>query len=214
MERWRKGLWHERGDEAVDVSDSHAKPNQREHVQAAIGDGLHSLLVERPRRPDADRRGQRQLDPCLGFRRQESAHLSGQQIRHRQHEQRHRQRGRQSKPRRHVLQLGIGRVFGGDRLRLERHAADRARPRAELDDLGVHGARKFGSNGRGARAGRCGVRMREVRERYRRASAQCRVPSARLMDPAIRICDELLSTTPGAKVVRRPAVNVRVLRRR
>ncbi len=40
----------------------------------------------------------------------------------------------------HVDELGVGLRLGGHQLRLQRHAADRARARPNLPDLGMHGA--------------------------------------------------------------------------
>ena len=140
-QRRGEGVRRHRGHDAVRVSHRHPKPDQREHVEAAMAQRLGRANQQRPSGPQHDRRGERELDP--GARR---AGLEGvrpgarEHVAHRhQHQRRRKQQGHPESPL-HIDELGIGRLLGGDRLRLQRHAADRAAPGALAHHLRVHRA--------------------------------------------------------------------------
>ena len=76
-------------------------------------------------------------------RDQMTKRLPGQHVAHDEGQQRQRQHESDPEPTRHVHKLGIGPVDGAHRPRLERHAADRARPRPLAHDLRMHRAGPF-----------------------------------------------------------------------
>ncbi len=55
-ERGGEDAGEQRGDQAVDVGDADAEPDQREHVEAPVPHRLDGAHEERPGRPEADRR--------------------------------------------------------------------------------------------------------------------------------------------------------------
>jgi hypothetical protein len=63
-ERRGKYLRESRSHETVTVGDSHAESNQREHVQAAVEDGLRAAYEKWPAAPEHDRGRQNQFGSC------------------------------------------------------------------------------------------------------------------------------------------------------
>jgi hypothetical protein len=120
----------ERGHNAVDPRHADAERDQREHVGAAVDDRLPAAHEERRTAPQHDRGGQQELEPR-------------QPLRHRQPHDHRGQHGAHAKAPRHVGELFVLGLFGGHLDRLERHAADGARPRPDLPHLGVHRAGVF-----------------------------------------------------------------------
>ena len=62
-ELMRKEAGKQRRDDAVDIGDADADRDQRPHIGAAVDDGFSAAAEERDRRPQHDRRRQRQFDP-------------------------------------------------------------------------------------------------------------------------------------------------------
>jgi hypothetical protein len=61
-ERRREEPWRDHGDDAVGERDADPEADQRPHVQAPVAQRRSEADEEGPRRPDADRRGERELD--------------------------------------------------------------------------------------------------------------------------------------------------------
>ena len=145
-ERARKRAGGDRRHDAVREGRPRPQPDQGPHVGAAVDHGLDATDEEGPAGPQNDGRGQRQLDPAPGRRGEEIEPMAdhGEQG----HRDRERQRPPEAAP--EVDQLRALAVFEARHLRLERHAALRARAGMVLTDLGVHGAgvdrsrRRFG----------------------------------------------------------------------
>ena len=199
-ERGREELRRQRGHRAVEIRRAHADPDEREHVEIPAPERRPHALEERPSTPEDHRRGQAELHEGQEMSRQQP--LEKALERHTAHRERcHRDGERQGPPEAaaHVAQLRIVRFLQGHRCGLERHAADGARSRAALADLGVHGT---GVDG-GRRAGRiCGRRcLRRSRRR----------PLGR--DILSRIGTELLDARFGAEVVGLAFVSVAERRR-
>ncbi len=124
---------------AVEIGRAGAEGDQREHVEVARDERLRPALEERPARPQDDRRRQRELHPVRRRLREEA--VPADEMRpHLQHEHRRGEREPDPEPPRHVGELRVGRRFGADQLRLQRHAADRAGAGAFLPYLRVHRA--------------------------------------------------------------------------
>ena len=95
-------------DQAVDVRDADAQPDEREHVQAAVDDRLPGAHEERPAAPEHDRRGEGQLHPAKRGRRSQVFHeVPGEIVGHRHQDQRGSERRADPEPPGHVHQFGI-----------------------------------------------------------------------------------------------------------
>ena len=114
-------------------------------------------------------------------------------VAHREEKDRQAQRRRSPQPPRHVHELGVRRLVGVDRARLERHPADRARPRRVTHDLGMHRTRVF--DPRRPAASRA------------QARAPCHTSGRRLDDPA-RPRDPLGRRTASRPAPRGPWLDV------
>jgi hypothetical protein len=134
---------HQRGHDREEIGHADAERDQREHVEAAVDERLPAAGEERRPAPQYDRRRQHQLRPRAHGRRNGVTEVFGEQLAHREQRDRHGQRDADAEAARHVLELFVRRLLGGDHDRLEGHAADRARPGADLTHLGVHRAGVF-----------------------------------------------------------------------
>ena len=128
----------DRRERAVRPGDQRPHRDQREHVEVARQDRLVGAHDEGPARPQHHRAGEDELQPVRPRRANElqAEHV----LPHLQHEHRDRKRKGDPEPPCHVGKLRIGAAIGGHHVWLERHAADRATPRADLTDLGMHRA--------------------------------------------------------------------------
>ena len=126
IDRWVAGK--ECGDHAVEECRARTERDQREHVEAAVDEGLPPTLEQRRSRPQHDRDGEDKLQPCGT----EPAHIECDQ----------RDRGDQREPEApgHVGQFGVGLGFRAGGQRLQCHATDRAASWADVADLGMHRA--------------------------------------------------------------------------
>ncbi len=177
-------------------------------------------LIEGPRAPEADGRGEQQLDERPRSRRPGPG--AQHHVAHGDRDERDRERGRDPQPARHVRQLVILGLLGGDRPGLERHAADRARAGLVRDDFRVHRTGPLDGAGRRGRAdGRRGRGRRHARGRRRHGRKRRRPWSGPASDlqrrgrrhrartarqPAIRIAGKLLAAAGTAEVVGRARV--------
>ena len=141
-ERVGEDAWKERGDEAVDVGDADAEPDQREHVEAHVLHRANRAHVEGPRRPETDRGGERQLDerPCSSGQ-DAGDRPAREHVDHDDGHERQRECGGEPEASRHVAQFRVV-LFLVERhgARLEGHAADRTVTRLVPNNLGVHRA--------------------------------------------------------------------------
>ena len=162
-ERRRENAGREQADDAVDPGDAGAERDQREHVEIARLQRLRAAHEERPAGPEDDRRRQHELDPLrhgLADRVQ-----AGQMSAHFQRDDRNGEREPDPEPAAHVGEFRIGRGLRRHRLRLERHAADRAGAGAGLADFGMHRAGVDGAVGHRKRGRRCWSRLGVGRRR-------------------------------------------------
>ena len=135
----REELRHRDRDDAVEPRHAGAHRDQREHVEIARDHRLPAAHEEWPATPEHDRSGEKELDPVRPGLVDQHVEI-GEVSAHLQHHDRDRQHEPDPESPRHVGELGIGPGFGGDELRLERHAADRAGAGSHLTDLGMHRA--------------------------------------------------------------------------
>ena len=143
----REDVGRDGADDAVDIGDTGAHRDQREHVEIARQQRLPAAHEEWPARPEHHGRGEDQLNPV----RQglvDPAVTADQVTAHFQHHRRQRQRAADPEPPCHVGELGIGRRIEARDLGLQRHAADRATTGADLADLRMHRAGVDGAFGR------------------------------------------------------------------
>ncbi len=132
----------QRRDDAVCVRDPGADGDQGEHVEMTRADGRPAAHEEGPSAPEHHGRRERELDPRDRALAEGVPHgIAGNQIGHRQQEERHGEDRRDPEPARHVVELGV-RLLLIERLlpRLERHATDRTGAGAHPPHLRVHRA--------------------------------------------------------------------------
>ena len=158
----REDPGRDRRDHAVQIRRADADPDQGPHVWAELLERCPAALEDRPPGPEHDRRRERQLEPVRHLPR-DGVTQPQKMLAHHPDQQRQRQRGADPETPTHVEIFGA-RTFllEEDRLRLERHAADRAVARADLLDVGMHRAGVDGVLGRrlGLRALRSEVCLR------------------------------------------------------
>ena len=171
-----KGARRQGRDDAVDPGDAGAHGDQREHVEVQGAQRMVGAHEERPAGPQHHGGRQHELGPVRDQGRDQPVHVD-QMGPHLQHENRQGQRQADPEAPLHVDQLRVGRRFGGDVERFQRHAADRAGARADLAHFGMH---------------RAGVDRVGIDGRRRRG---------RFLQIARRIGDELLSATCGTEEV-------------
>ncbi len=164
----------QQGEEAVGPGDSDAHGDQSEHVEVAASQRGPATLEEGPAGPEHHGRGQRELDPP---RQYPHRHSPDEAPTHLNREYRDGEAKSDPEPARHVGQLGVGPGLGGDRGRLEGHAADGTGAWPDLAHVRVH------------RAGVDGVRPRSRH-----------VPRALGPQVAVGLGDELRSTAGAAEV--------------
>ena len=127
------------GDHAVDPCHARAHGDESEHVEIAGLKRLPAALKKGPSAPENDRRRERELHKVQRLRIDAVAKAEEMPA-HLHDEDRRRKREADPEPARHVCKLGIGFFRCRRQFRLERHAANRARPRPNLPDFRVHGA--------------------------------------------------------------------------
>src|SRR5712691_6757834 len=135
-ERGRKQIRRECRDDAVDPGHSRAQRDQREHVEVAGEDRAPAAHEERPAGPQHDGGRKDELQPVRQIPAEQHVQIR-QMPAHLQRDHGDRQDETDPEPPSHVDELGIGASFSG-KLRLQRHAADRAMAGADLADLRVH----------------------------------------------------------------------------
>jgi hypothetical protein len=138
-DRRREQSRRQHRDHAVDPGRADADGDQGEHVEAAVAEGSPAPLEERPAGPQHHGRRQRELDPVGGLARNPHRQ-SGQMAAHLEREDGQGQDRGNPEAAGEVDQFVIDRRLGGDGLRLQRHAADRAGARALLAHLRMHRA--------------------------------------------------------------------------
>ena len=136
-------------DHAVEIRDSGAQGDQREHVRAAVDERGPEALEERPAAPEHDRRGERELNPGS----QTAATRCTRACQARSCCPWRSRAAEQSRTRliqkRRVMSRSSG--FSSARshgARLKGHAADGARSGPGAHDLGMHGAGVLSARGR------------------------------------------------------------------
>ena len=124
---------------AVDPRHPGAHGNEGEHVEIAREEGLPAAHEERPTRPQHHRSREDELQPVRQFRADEHMQV-GEMAAHLEDHDRKRKSEPQPEAPGHVDKLGVRRRCRRDQFGLQRHAADRARPRPQLADLRMHWA--------------------------------------------------------------------------
>ena len=139
QEGGREQGWRDDGHDAVKPCHADPHGDQGEHIQPPGAQRCPAALEEGPAAPENHGGRQSELDPVRHLARDEHVEI-GQVSAHFQGENRQGQDQTDPKASGEVDQLVVGRGFRRDRLRLKRHAADRAGAWAFLPDLGVHRA--------------------------------------------------------------------------
>ena len=194
-ERGREQARRDGRHDAIGPGHADAQGDQREHVEIAGLERRKGSFEERPARPERHRRRERKLDPVGQSFRQETLQID-QTPAHREREDGNGKRQRDPEAPGHVDQFLARAGRFRRRLRLQRHAADRARAGMVLPDLRVHRAGVDRARRRGLRRGRgaCVMRM-SMRVGRRRVS--------RLREESRRVGDELFPTAAAAEIIGR-----------
>ena len=148
----RKEIRCDRRDDAEAVRRADAERDQRKHVEVPARDGGPASREERPSSPQNDRRRQNQLYPGQGAGVDPRMdRLSRKKLVDHHQQDWKSERERPAYASRHVVELFVRLLVERDVHGLERHAADRARARTKLSNLGVHraGVFRLGIRGRG-----------------------------------------------------------------
>ncbi len=173
----REQAGRERRHHAGRIRNAGAERDQREHVEIAGDDRLRAAHEERPSGPQHHWGRERELDQGRGRGPHQSV-SAGEVGAHVEDDDRHGQQEPDPEPARHVRELGIGTRLRRYELRLQRHAADRARAGSDLPDLRMH---------------RAGV-DRALGYRF--------LLAAGAGEMALRVGDEFLPAPGGAEVIR------------
>ena len=144
--------------QAVEVCSARAHGDQREHIQPQRNDRFPAALEKGPAAPQNYRRGQRQFRPIARTERPLSQRRKPGHLPHRNQQQRQRERAAHPESPGHILQLFAGLLFRRECARLQRHAANGARPGRPRHNFRMHGTRVL-------RARRRGARLRHARSR-------------------------------------------------
>ena len=149
----REQAGRDHGDDTVEPGDANPHGDQGEHIEVTALQGRPGPFEEGPAGPERDGRGQEELDAIGSLPGDEMVQVK-EMTAHLQNEHGHGQDQTDPEAPGQVDELRIRRILCGDRLRLQRHAADRAGAGGGSPDFGMHGAgeHRFGSHPRRTKA--------------------------------------------------------------
>src|SRR5688572_17949315 len=138
-----ENLREECGNDAENISHTHAEADQRKHVEAAVNDGVPGTHKKRPATPNYYRSSKQQRNPGRSSRAHKCLErIARNELTHPEDKNRQRQNRTDPEATLHVYEFRVLFLYG-DGAGLERHPTNRTKTRRITHNLRMHWAGVF-----------------------------------------------------------------------